>query len=716
MSTSRVLVVVILAALLGAFFYFDAGSALSLDNLKAQQAELQAGVDDNLLLALTIYFVCYVVMAALSIPGATVVTLAGGALFGVVTGTVVVSFASTIGATLACGLSRYLFRDAVESKFSLAAAKINEGVKKDGAYYLFGLRLVPLFPFFVINLVMGLTRLPLPKFFWVSQLGMLPGTIVYVNAGTQIGRLDSLSGILSPALIGSFVLLALFPLIARTILRALNNRRALSRFTKPKSFDTNLIVIGAGAAGLVTSYVAAAAKARVTLIEKDRMGGDCLNTGCVPSKALIRSASAMQQFRRAAEYGLNVPNLPQVNFDAVMGRVHSVISAIEPHDSVERYTGLGVDCMSGIAKITSPWSVEIDGQKLTAPNIVIATGGEPFVPPIPGLDQIEHQTSDTLWSLQVLPPRLLVLGGGFIGCELAQAFQRLGSQVTMVERMPRLLSNEDPDVSAAIEERFKAEGIEILTGFSATGFNGKTLTSESAAGGSNSDNRETREIPFDEVLVAVGRKARTANLGLEELGIEVNDNGTVATDEYLQTSIPTIYACGDVAGPFQLTHFAAHQAWYCAVNALFGRFKRFKADYSVIPRGVYTAPEIARVGLNETEARVAGIKVEVTTYGTDDLDRAIADNEAHGFVKVLTPPGSDKILGVTIVGAHAAEMLAEYTLAMRHGLGLKKILGTVHPYPTYSEANKFAAGQWQQKHLPGKLLNIARWYNDRRRS
>jgi len=707
MNLKRISLLIIIAALIIAFFALDLGNTLSLESFQQSRDAIESAVAESYAVALLSYVLIYVAVAALSIPGAAALTLIGGALFGVAAGTVVVSFASTIGATLAALLARFLFRDAVETRFSSAAARINAGVEKDGGYYLFGLRLVPLFPFFVINLAMGLTRFPLKKFFWVSQLGMLPGTIVYVNAGTQLGRIDSPAGILSPALIGSFVLLALFPLAARNLLRAVNNRRALAGFKKPKVFDTNLVVIGAGAAGLVSAYVAAAAKARVTLVERQKMGGDCLNTGCVPSKALIRSATARNEFKRAAEFGLSVPAVPDVNFDTVMGRVQSVIKDIEPHDSIERYTGLGVDCMQGNAVITSPWSVAIDGETLTTRHIIIASGGEPVVPPIPGLADINYLTSENLWSLQTLPEHLLVLGGGVIGCEMAQAFRRLGSRVTLVEMAPRVLLNEDDDVAAALEDNLRADGVTLLTGFAGKEFSGNTLIVDS--------DDERREIVFDEVLVAVGRRARTAGLGLEELGVETNPNGTVATDEYLQTNIPTIYACGDVAGPFQLTHAAAHQAWYCAVNSLFGRFKRFKADYSVIPHGIFTDPQIARVGINEQEAKAAGTAYETTVYGIDDLDRAIADNEASGFVKVLTPPGSDRILGVTIVGAHAAELLAEYTLAMRHGLGLKKILGTVHPYPTYAEANKYAAGQWQQKHLPEKLLKLAEWYNRKQR-
>jgi len=707
-KSGRLAVAALLIALVALFLFTDIGNLLTLENFKQQQAEIQQQVDAEPLLAASSYFLLYLLVAALSIPGAAAVTLIGGALFGLVKGVLLASFASIIGASLAFLMSRYLLRDFVEARFSNALEKINAGMRRDGIFYLFGLRLVPLFPFFVINLVMGLTRLPLGKFFWVSQLGMLPGTTVFVNAGLQISNVESVSGILSAEIIGSFALLGLFPLVARKILNLWQQQRVFKGYKKPTHFDTNMIVIGAGAAGLVTAYIAAASKARVMLIEREAMGGDCLNTGCVPSKALIRSARVMQDMRRAKDFGIQHSGAVTADFAAVMERVAQVIADIEPHDSIERYTELGVDCVRGSGTITSPWTVDVDGQSYSARNIVIATGGNPFVPKIPGLADCAYVTSDTLWKLDELPANLMVLGGGFIGCELAQAFQRLGSKVTIVEAGNRLLMAEDPDVAAAVMSRFEREGITLLTDHSAKHFDDGTAYLETGNG-------KSTQIRFDTVLVATGRIANTSSLGLDNIGLITNANGTVPVNEYLQTRYPNIYACGDVTGPFQLTHVAAHQAWYCAVNALFGSFKKFKADYRVIPRGVFTAPEIARVGLNEKEALAQKIAYETHVYGIDDLDRAIADGAAEGFVKVLTPPGKDTILGATIVGEHATEMLAEFTLAMRHGLGLRKILGTIHPYPTYSEANKFAAGLWQKAHLPKKLLSLAERYNSWRR-
>ena len=499
----------------------------------------------------------------------------------------------------------------------------------------------------------------------------------------------------------------------------MKGRKVYARWAhlKPKSFDRNLIVIGGGAGGLVSAYIAAAVKAKVTLIEAHKMGGDCLNYGCVPSKALIKSAKLAHQMNNGAKYGLS-DTTPSFSFKAVMQRIHDVIAAIEPHDSVERYTSLGVEVLQGYAKIVNPWTVEIalnDGSKqvLTSRAIVIAAGARPFVPPLPGLDDVGYVTSDNLWDefakLDDIPKRLVVLGGGPIGCELAQSFARLGAQVMQVEMAPRIMGREDEEVSALAKAALQADGVQVLTGHKALRCekvgDTKTIIVEH-------EGKEIR-LEFDALLCAVGRVARLTGYGLEELGIETQR--TVPTNEYLQTIYPNIYAAGDVAGPYQFTHVAAHQAWYTAVNALFGDFKKFKADYRVIPWATFIDPEVARVGLNETDAKEKNIAYEVTQYGIDDLDRAIADSEAHGFVKVLTVPGKDTILGVTIVGTHAGDLLAEYVLAMKHGLGLNKILGTIHTYPTLAEANKYAAGEWKRAHQPKKLLEWVAKYHDWKR-
>jgi pyruvate/2-oxoglutarate dehydrogenase complex dihydrolipoamide dehydrogenase (E3) component/uncharacterized membrane protein YdjX (TVP38/TMEM64 family) len=716
MSKKKLLLVVALIALVVAFFALDLGRFLSLEYIKSRQAEFTALAAQRPLFVGGAFFAIYVAVTALSLPGAAIMTLAAGAIFGLATGTLIVSFASAIGATLAMLVARYVLRDSVQSKFGARLAEIDKGIEREGAFYLFTLRLVPIFPFFLINLLMGLTKMKAWTFYWVSQIGMLAGTIVYVNAGTQLAKIDSLKGILSPGLIGSFVLLGVFPLIAKKIVDAIKARKVYAKWAhrKPRTYDRNLVVIGAGAAGLVTAYIAAAVKAKVTLVESHKMGGDCLNYGCVPSKALIKTATLMKQIRHSRDYGIAGAEAT-LDFAQAMQRVAGVVKAVEPHDSVERYTGLGVDVVLGSAKVTSPWHVEItkdDGTKHTLATraIVIATGAAPFVPPLPGLDDVGYLTSDTLWGLREQPQRLVVLGGGPIGCELAQSFARLGSQVTQIEMLPRIMIREDEEVSAFAKKALEHDGVTVLTGH-------KALRCEKRGDGSKAIVVETggqqRAIEFDVLLCAVGRSARLKGFGLEELGIPVNK--VVQTNEYLETIYPNILAAGDVAGPYQFTHTAAHQAWYASVNALFAPFKKFKADYSVIPWATFIDPEVARVGLNEQEAKDKGIAYEVTRYGIDDLDRAIADSAAEGWVKVLTAPGKDKILGVTIVGVHAGDLLAEYVLAMKHGLGLNKILGTIHTYPTLAEANKYAAGEWKRAHQPVKLLEwVAKFHAWRR--
>lgn len=689
-----VLVIVIFAVL-----KFDILSFLTLDSIKNQHLEFQSYVNQNYLMSVIIFFVSYVFITAASLPGAAILTLLGGALFGLVNGVIIISFASSIGASIAFIISRYFLRDWVEERFASSIQSINDGIQKDGVFYLFALRLVPAVPFFIINLVMGLTRIKLLQFYIVSQVGMFAGTIVYVNAGTQLAKLDKLSGILSPQIITSFVLLALLPMVGRKLIKLLKARKVMKQWKKPRSFDNNLIVIGAGAGGLVTSYIAAAVKAKVTLIEKHKMGGDCLNTGCVPSKAMIRSAKLLDHIRHSEKYGIKNA-VADYTFKDVMARVHNVIKRIAPHDSIERYTALGVNVVEGEARIVSPYEVEVNGKILTTKHIVIATGARPFIPPIKGLESVNYYTSDNLWTMQEKPKKMVVLGGGPIGCELTQSFARLGVAVSQVEMADHLMNREDTEISELIESKFKAEKVDVLLSHRA-----KEVVIKSAKNFLIVEHNGTdKEIEFDVLLVAVGRAANTRGFGLRELGVELTERKTIAVNDYLQTNIPNIYACGDVAGPYQFTHTAAHQAWYASVNSLFGQFKRFKVDYRVIPWATFTSPEVARVGLNELDAKAKNIAYEVVSFGIDDLDRAIADSEDYGFIKVLTVPGKDKILGVTIVGEHAGDLIAEYVLAMKQNIGLNKILGTIHIYPTLAESNKYVAGEWKRAHSPKKLL------------
>ena len=720
-AAQRLALVALVILLAWAFFAWGGPQWLTLEGLKTGLDQFAAWKNASPVLLGLVFGAAYVLVTALSLPGAVIMTLAAGAIFGPFWGAVIASFASTLGATLAFWSARYLLRDWVQARFGDRLKPINEGMARDGAFYLFTLRLVPVFPFFVINLLMGLVPIRSLTFYGVSQVGMLAGTLVYVNAGTQLAQINSLAGIVSPGVMLSFVLLGVFPLVAKAALGWLQRRRVYARWTRPKSYDRNLIVIGAGAAGLVTAYIGAAVKAKVTLVEAHKMGGDCLNYGCVPSKALIKSAKLASQMQRADHYGLSA-TVPQFSFRQVMARVHAVIAAVAPHDSVERYESLGVEVLQGYGRVVDPWTVEIkaaDGstQRLTTRSIVIAAGARPFVPPLPGIEEVGYVTSDTLWDafaqLDASPARLLVLGGGPIGCELAQSFARLGSAVTQVEMAPRIMAREDAEVSELARQSLTRDGVDVRTGHKALrceredrdGVTHKYLVVEH-------DGVEQR-IEFDALVCAVGRAARLKGYGLEDLGIPTER--TVVTNEYLETLYPNIYAAGDVAGPYQFTHTASHQAWYAAANALFGHFKRFKVDYSVIPWATFIDPEVARVGLNEQDAKEKGIAYELTRYRLDDLDRAIADGAAYGFVKVLTVPGKDRILGVTLVGEHAGDLLAEFVLAMKHGLGLNKILGTIHTYPTLAEANKSVAGEWKRAHAPQRLLAWLQRYHAWRR-
>ncbi len=712
MTKSRIALLLLIASLVAGFFIFDLGQYLTLDYIKSQQAQLDGLVAAHPLVIAAAYFLIYVLVTAVSLPGAAIMTLAAGAMFGLWWGLLLVSFASTIGATLAMLVARFVLRDQVSRRFERQLNGINKGVEREGAFYLFTLRLVPLFPFFAINLIMGLTKISVPVYFVVSQIGMLAGTLVFVNAGTQLAQVESLAGIISPELLLSFALLGVFPLLGKKLVDIVRARRVLARWDKPKTFDRDVIVIGAGSGGLVAALIVATVKGKVTLIEKHKMGGDCLNTGCVPSKALIRSAKLAADMNRGPALGFRKMK-PDFDFADVMDRVQRIIKTIEPHDSVERFEGLGVNVAIGEAKILSPWSVAVNDQVLTTRSIIIATGAAPFVPPIKNIEAVDYLTSDNLWDIREMPGRMIVLGGGPIGTELAQALNRLGSQVTQVEMAPRIMSREDPEISMMVTASLEAEGVEVLVNHTAR----EVLVEkgEKFLLVSTNDGQEKR-VAFDHLLVAVGRKANVAGFGLEELGVGITPQGTIEVDDYLRTNYLNIYAVGDVAGPYQFTHTASHMAWFAAVNALFGTFWKFAVDYSVIPWCTFTSPEVARVGISETEAQAQNIAYEVTTFDVAELDRALADEEAHGVVKVITPPGKDTILGVTIVADHAGDLISEYVLAMKYGLGLKKIMGTIHIYPTLAEMNKFAASEWRKKHKPDWALELAGRYHAWRRS
>lgn len=689
------LVIMFALALFGASYW-----GLDSRRLFAAVIASRAYVADHVVVSALGYIALYVCFAAASLPGAWVISVAGGALFGPWLGAPLISIASTTGATIAMLASRYLFRGFVERRFPGFVARVNRGVERDGARYLFAARLTPVIPFFVINLAVGLTRMKARTFAAVTMIGSLPFVIVYAFAGEQFATLTKPSDLLSARIVLSMLALAATPFAAKAIGDWRSARAALKPWPRPKSFDYNLIVIGAGSAGLVAAYVAAAARARVALIEQGAMGGDCLNTGCVPSKALIRSAKLAAEAHKAGAFGL-AGDL-SVDFPAVMARVRATIAKIAPHDSAERYRGLGADVIAGHARVVDPWTVEVAGRRLTGRRLVIATGAEPALPPIPGLGDVDPLTSETLWSLERRPERLLIVGGGAIGCELAQAFARLGCATVLVEGAARILAREDEDVGDAARSALRDDGVEIIEGVGVAAF---------APGLARL--ADGRAVPFDRVLIATGRRPRTRGFGLEELGLL--ENGRLVVDERARTKLPTIFAAGDVIGDLQFTHAAGHYGVVAALNALFAPLRLARKAPRAFPMAIYTDPEIARVGLNEQEAREKGIAYEVTRYEMSELDRAIADGAERGFIKALTVPGRDRLLGVTIVGARAGDMLAEFTLAMRHGLGLKAILNTIHPYPSWSDAATATAGQWRREHAPAWAARLSGRLFDRLR-
>lgn len=706
----RILLVLAILIIFGAVKYYELDQYLTFDYFKQQRRNFLYLYEASPVTVVGIFMAIYILVAALSIPGVTVLTVGAGSLFGLGWGTIIVSFASTLGAVCAFLVCRFLLQDFVERRFSDILTKINKGIIQEGNSYLFALRLVPLFPFFVINAVVGLTRMNVFSFYWVSQIGMLPGTLLYVNVGRELSTLDSLSNIISFRFLLSFALLGIFPLVMKRLISSYRSAKIYNPYRrhKPKIFDYNAVVIGAGSGGLSAAYVAAAVKAKVALVEKSLMGGDCLNTGCVPSKALIRSAkSAHEMKKKAGELGLEQVKY-KVNFPKVMSGVRGVVKKVATHDSVERYTKLGVDCISDEAMIKTPWSVELKYQKktITTRNIIIATGAVPLVPSFPGLKKIKYLTSDNLWKLKKLPKNLLVLGGGPIGCEMAQSFQRLGSTVTQLE-MDRIMGVEDPQVSKFIANKLRSEGVKVLEDHMAKEFivnQGKKFIVAEHEG-------KAKKIQFDEVIIALGRRARVEGYGLERLRVPLRTNKTIASDDFLRTSYSNIFVCGDVTGPYQLTHAAGYQAWVATVNALFGSFMKFKVNYSVLPWCTFTDPEVASVGINETKAKKMGIAYEVSEYGLNDLDRAITDRSDEGFVRVITSKGKDNILGATVVGVHADLLLLEFIAGMKHRFGLNKILSTAHIYPSMGEANKYVAGIWRKAHLnPGLMKWVGKFH------
>ncbi len=450
--------------------------------------------------------------------------------------------------------------------------------------------------------------------------------------------------------------------------------------------EFDLCVIGGGAGGLVVAAGGASLGAKVALVEKHRLGGDCLWHGCVPSKALIQSAKVAHLQRHADLYGLPAQP-PDVSLGAVMRRVAAVIKTIEVHDSPERFRGMGIDVVFGAGGFTDPHTFEVDGRRLTAKNFVIATGSRPLVPPIAGLEQVPYLTNETVFNLDEPVPHLIVLGGGPIGVELAQAFARLGSQVSIVQRGPQLLHMEDRDVAAVVEERLRAEGLHLHV-------DSEVVRVAGVAGAvqvtlKELDGAETT-LHGTHLLIATGRRANGEQLGLEAAGVQLNERGYVITDPRLRTTAPNIYACGDITGRYLFTHMAEHHAGVVLRNTLF----RLPAQVErrVIPWCTYSDPEVARVGLSESEARKQNVTHDVYRFPFHDIDRAQTDGTTAGFAKILTDH-KGRLLGATLVGAHAGELIHEYVLALAKKMKAKDLSGVIHVYPTLAQINRRVADQ-----------------------
>ncbi len=699
----KIILISIVLIIIFCIFYFDLNQLLNLENFQAHLGILQKLYSDKPIIFLSIFFFIYVAITATSLPAATVLTLGAGALFGTLYGTIIVSFASTLGATIAFLTSRYILQSSIENKYSKILKTINAGIEKEGIFYLFTLRLIPFIPFFLINLIFGITKISIFTFYWVSQLGMLIGTVLYVHAGAQLATIESTNDILSPRIILALTALGVVPLLLKKIIGFIKLRKIYAPYKskKPKKFQYNTVVIGAGSAGLISSYILATVKAKVAIIEKSKTGGDCLNSGCVPSKALIRCAHALKAAKESAQFGVTQSKI-EFSFKDAKKHVQNTIAAIAPNDSFERYESLGVKTIAGEAKITSPWTVEVGEKVLTTQNIVIACGASPAIPKIPGIEAIPYLTSDNIWQLDELPKNLTILGGGPIGSELAQCFAFLGSKVRIIEMSDRIMAVEDVDVSEAITKRFEQDGIEILVNHTAKIFKKKNYKNVLIC---DHKGKET-EIEFEHILIAVGRKANTNNFGIEELKITLRKNGSIEVNEYLQTNYPNIYACGDITGPYQFTHMASYQAQVCAANSLFGHLKKTRVSYAAAVWCTFTYPEIATTGLSEQSAKKEKIPYELTKYEINHIDRARTDKEDMVFIKVLTVPGKNKILGATIVGAQASNLIIEFVSAIKNDFGLNEILQTIHVYPSLSLANQEIAGAWKKKHTSKKLLHF----------
>ncbi len=688
----------------------------------------------------------YAVLTVAMIPGSAL-TIGSGLIFGFWKGFAVVTVGANLGALGAFLLARTLFRERAEAlaRGQKTFRAVDSAIAREGFRIVLLLRLSPVFPFTVLNVLLGVTGISAASYVLANLIGMLPGTLMFVYLGT-LGEAAAGTQSLGQTVLrivglaATVVVTVVITRIARRALKAASldgganpgvapeaapvgagaktipgdaYDQALLASVKPTAHVNpipqdryNLVVIGAGTAGLVTAAGGAGLGAKVALIEKHMFGGDCLNVGCVPSKGIIRAGRAAAAVREAGAFGIRLAGEPRIDFAATMERMRRLRAGIAPHDSVKRFSELGIDVYLGEGRFTGPDEIEVGGNKLRFQAAVIATGARATFPRIPGIEEVEPLTNENVFTLTELPRSLILLGAGAIGCEMAQTFRRLGSEVTIVIRGNRIMTREDPDAALIVQRKFEQEGIRVLTGSAikrAEKRGGKKVIVIERDGSEES-------VEADQILIGMGRAPNVEGLGLSAAGIAYGTEG-VTVDANMRTTNPRVFAAGDICSRLKFTHAADAQARIVLRNALF--FGRARATDLVIPWCTYTDPEIAHVGCYEKEARDRGLAVTTFTVPLEDVDRAILDGETEGFGRIHLKSGTDRILGATVVASHAGDMIGELTMAIQNGLGAGKLASVIHPYPTQGEVvRKLGDAYMRTKLTPGVkriMARILRW-------
>ncbi|MBA3536096.1 MAG: FAD-dependent oxidoreductase [Tatlockia sp.] len=691
---------ILLLGLLILFFSLRLDKYLTFTSLRENRATLISWTKEHFFMAALLYMSCYTLAVAASVPGAVFLTLAGGFLFGVVFGTVFVIVSATLGATALFFAVRTSFGDWLAKSALSWLGRMREGFQQNAFSYLLMLRLVPLFPFWVVNIVPALLGVDAKTFIITTFFGILPGSIVYVMVGNGLSHVFEANQ--TPNLGIIFDIKVLLPLLALAALSFIPilykrvNPKEQKKNPKTNQIKCDLSIIGAGAGGLSVAAVAAQLGLKVVLLESGKMGGDCLNYGCVPSKSLLAAGKIAYQLRHAAQFGISSKGL-EIDFKKVMQQVHAVIKVLAKNDSVERFESLGVQVIKAVARFSGVNTLVAQDRVIEARRIVIATGSSPFKPPIPGLEDTPYLTNETIFNLTEQPKHLIVIGGGPIGCELAQAFSMLGSKITLIEGF-NLLPKDDVDCVAILRAQLKAMGIIIHEQAKVLGVephaHGGIKVSINQAG-------EKLAIRGSHLLIATGRRANVENLDLEKAGIVYSNKG-IEVNSRLQTSNRRVYALGDVVGPYQFTHMATYQAGIVLRNIAFKI--PAKVDYRAIPWVTYTLPEIAHVGLLAEEA-LKHADIQFTEWSFLENDRAQTEHSLEGKIKIISDK-KGRVLGVTIVGAHAGELILPWVIAIREKRTLRSFTDAVSPYPTLSEISKRVAGEFYKSKL---FSNKTRW-------